>query len=218
MAKEGFFVGITARRTELLEEIHADFPTATIVKKMDINDPENATRQLNELIEEMDGVDIIVISSGIGFINRELNLEEELNTIKTNVAGFTAIATAAFRHFIKQKSGHLVGITSIAGIRGAASAPAYGASKSFQSNYLEALRQKATRLKLPIFISDILPGYVDTVMAQGDGIFWMSSTQVAAKQIYQSIKRKSSKAYVTRRWRIIAWALKSLPNWIYKRL
>jgi len=53
-------------------------------------------------------------------------------------------------------------------------------------------------------------------MAQGDRIFWRASTEKAARQIYRAIERNKPHAYVTRRWRLIAWVLKILPNWLYK--
>jgi NADP-dependent 3-hydroxy acid dehydrogenase YdfG len=55
----------------------------------------------------------------------------------------------------------------VAGLRGSRIAPAYNATKAFQINYLEGFRQKATKLKTPIFVTDIRPGFVDTEMAKG---------------------------------------------------
>ena len=95
------------------------------------------------LIEEMGGVELVVISAGIGFINPELNWPEEKATIDVNVTGFAALANVAFRHFEQMQSGHLVGISSIAALRGSRIAPAYSASKAFVSNYMEGLRFRA---------------------------------------------------------------------------
>ena len=97
-------------------------------------------------------------------------------------------------------------------------APAYNASKAYQIHYLEGLRQKARRLKLPITITDIRPGFVDTDMAKGEGKFWVVPKEKAARQIYSHIKRKSDIAYISKRWRLIALLLKSLPHNIYRRL
>ena len=71
--------------------------------------------------------------------------------------------------------------------------------------------------KKPIYITDIRPGYVDTAMALGDNLFWMSSKEKAAKQIFGYIKRKKDVGYVSKRWQLIAFALKIVPSWIYKR-
>jgi short-subunit dehydrogenase len=74
----------------------------------------------------------------------------------------------------------------------------------------------AIKTKMPIYVTDIQPGFVDTRMAQGDRIFWRASTEKAARQIYRAIERKKPHAYVTRRWRLIAWLLKILSNYFYR--
>ena len=74
----------------------------------------------------------------------------------------------------------------------------------------------AINIKLPIYVTDIQPGFVDTRMAQGDQVFWRASAEKAAQQIHRAIQRKKPHAYVTRRWRLIAWVLKVMPNWLYR--
>jgi short-subunit dehydrogenase len=143
---------------------------------------------------------------------------KEKETIDTNVTGFTAMTMASYYYFLKQKKGHLVGISSVAALAPNSDSPAYSASKAFVSNYLQGLTIHAYKSKLPISITDIRPGFVDTKMAQGEGVFWKASKDVAAFQIYQAIKKKKSIAYVTKRWRLIAWILKCIPRFIYKRI
>ena len=77
--------------------------------------------------------------------------------------------------------------------------------KAYMSNYLEGLRKKAHKENLPIAVTDIKPGFVDTEMARGEGKFWVASPQLAAEQIYSAIVHKKSHAYITRRWRLIGW-------------
>jgi len=55
-------------------------------------------------------------------------------------------------------------------------------------------------------------------MAKGDGLFWVSSPQKAAKQIFRAIRQKKKKAYITKRWATVAWLLKILPAFIYDRI
>ena len=86
------------------------------------------------------------------------------------------------------------------------------------SNYLEGLRIKAFQEKLSITITDIKPGFVDTDMAKGEGKFWVATPQRAAEQIYSAIKKQKQHAYITHRWRLIGWALKLMPNWLYQRV
>ncbi len=217
MAGEGFSVGIAGRRLELLQSLQKEFPDQIHIKRIDVALP-SAIELLKELIAEMGGADIIVISSGTGFINKDLEWAKEKETIDVNVTGFAAMANVSFEYFRGRGGGHIVGISSIAAIRGGSEAPAYNASKAFVSNYLEGLRQKASKMKFALTVTDIQPGFVDTPMAQGEGLFWVAPPQKAAKQIFDAIKKKKSHAYVTKRWRLIAWLLKVLPNRLYSRL
>jgi short-subunit dehydrogenase len=217
-SQAGYVVGLTGRRIELLSDLQQELPTTSFVRQMDVSQPSEAMRLLEELIREMESVDLIVISAGVGFINTELEWDKEKATIDVNVAGFAALANVAVKHFIERSSGHLVGISSIAAVRGSGGAPAYNASKAFASNYLEGLRQKVGKLKLPIVITDVQPGFVDTAMAQGEGLFWVASPEKAARQIFELIKRRRKHGYVTKRWRIIAWLLKILPDYVYNKL
>ena len=216
LASRDYIVGITGRRTELLTELQAELPNKCHMRTMDVADTAKSIDALNSLIAEMGGVDLVVISAGTGHGTPDLQWPNDKATIDTNVLGFTAIAITAFNHFVKQGHGHLVGISSIAGIRGGRYAPAYNASKAFVCNYLESLRHMAIKSKLPIYVTDIQPGYVNTRMAQGDKMFWRASTEKAAKQIYRAIESKKPHAYVTRRWRLAAWVLKIMPNWCYR--
>lgn len=207
-SENGFTVGLTARRIELLSQIAKELHGDSFVKYMDIADTGEAINILEQLIEEMGEIQKIVINAGTGFINPDLDWEKEKNTIDVNVAGFAAMANVAMKHFIKQGFGHLVGISSISAIRGSSHAPAYSASKAFMSHYLEAMRLKVLKMKIPVTITDIQPGFVDTAMAKGDKLFWVAPARTAALQIYKAIEKKKSHAYITKRWRLIAWLLK----------
>ena len=211
-------VGITGRRDELLIELKDKNPDAYLTKVLDVTDTASSIQQLEELTNELGGLDLLVISSGIGELNEALDFEIEKQTIDTNIAGFTSIADWAFSYFEKQQAGHLVVISSIGGIRGSSQAPAYNASKAYQINYTEGLRQKAAKLKMPIFITDIRPGLVDTKMAKGEGLFWVMPLEKAVNQMYIAIIKKKKVVYVTKRWRMIAFVLKILPRGIYDKM
>jgi short-subunit dehydrogenase len=216
LSQNGYVVGVMARRVHLLNELRNEIKDELLVQEIDVADVKPAMETLANFIKEMGNVDLIVISAGTGELNKDLNWQLENQAIRTNVTGFAALANVAIHHFIKKGSGHLVGISSIAAFRGGKVSPAYNASKAFESNYMEGLRQKIGRL--PITVTDIKPGFVKTDMAKGNGIFWAAPPDKAAMQIYRAIKRKKSHAYITRRWRFIAWLLKAIPGPIYERL
>ena len=218
LSQNDYTVCATGRRTELLESLRSELPSSSLVHRMDVSDPSEAIVIFKALVAELGGVDLVVISAGTGFVDPELDWTKDKETIDVNVTGFTAIANAAYHQFREQGVGHLVGISSLAAIRGGADAPAYNASKAFVSSYLQGLRHKIAKSKVPICITDIRPGFVDTAMAQGNGLFWVQSPQKAATQIYKAIQKKEKVAYITKRWRLIAWILKVLPDAIYHRM
>ncbi|MGL5912707.1 MAG: SDR family NAD(P)-dependent oxidoreductase, partial [Bacteroidales bacterium] len=94
----------------------------------------------------------------------------------------------------------------------------YNATKAYQINYIEGLRQKSTKLNCSIYIADIRPGFIDTAMAKGEGLFWVASVDKAVQQIFHAIKRRRNVAYVTRRWGLVAIVLRLLPKSIYNRM
>jgi short-subunit dehydrogenase len=218
LSGNGYAVGVMARRSLLLNELRNEIKGKLLVQEIDAADTETAMGILASFIETMGGIELVVISAGIGDINDDLKWPLERETIRTNVTGFAALANVAIHHFINKGAGHLVCISSIAALRGGRESPAYNASKAFESNYLEGLRQKVRKLGLPITITDIKPGFVKTAMAKGDGIFWAADADTAAMQIYEAIKRRKSSAYITRRWRLVAWLIKLLPGFVYERL
>ena len=166
----------------------------------------------------MNGVDVVIICAGVGDLDPNLDFSIEKKIINVNVTGFCRMATTAMHHFIKQNHGHLAVVSSIAGIRGNDSTPAYNASKAFISNYLQGLRKKIAREKMNIDITDIKPGFVDTVMAKTyRKPFWMISAQQAARYIFNGIQQKNKIVYVSPRWRLVAWALYLAPDWIYNK-
>jgi len=218
LSRNKYEVGLCARRLALLEDLQKTLPSKAYVKQLDISQPELACQALEELINEMHGTDLVILSAGIGYENPELEWDKEQETIQVNVEGFAAIGLKAFNHFSEKNGGHLVGISSIAALRGMGDAPVYSASKAFVSNFLQGLCYRAKKSKKDIHVTNIEPGFVDTAMAKGEGLFWVAPPELAAKQIFNSIQKKKKHAYVTKRWRIMAWIMKILPDWMYCKI
>lgn len=218
LSKEGYRVGLAARRGDLLETVRASLPDAAFSKVIDIAQPEQAMSALRDLATEMGDVELYVICSGVGYINPTLEWSQERATIEVNVLGFAAMVNAAMTALQARGSGHVVGISSVAALRGGRAAPAYNASKAFVSNYLEGIRQRCHRSGLPIAVTDIQPGFVATAMAQSPLLFWVASPEKAAGQIFAAIRARKRHVYVTRRWRLVAWLLRGLPAAWYQRM
>ena len=218
LLKKDYKIGISARREERLNEIKKVNPENVIVKVFDSSKEKNDIL-LDYFINKLDGVDLIIYCSGIGILNKELdyNIEKKVNNL--NVSGFTQVINHAYNYFVKEGSGHIVNISSIASEIGNGIAPSYNASKAYQANYLQGLRFKSIKIKLPIFLTDVRPGFVDTEILMGnkDKLLWVAPLEKACKQIVAGIDRKSKVLYITRRWKIISFLIKTLPESILSK-
>lgn len=219
LLNNGYKVAITGRRLEKLKELKSKYSDQVYIVQNDIQKVDKVEEVFNKIINEFSTIDLIIQSSGVGHINPTLDWDKEEETILTNVLGVTKLYDLSFNLFRNQGFGHLVGITSIASIRGNRGAPAYFSSKAYQKAYLESLYMKTKTIKSnKVFITDVRPGFVDTAMALGDGIFWMVPLDKAVKQIYKAIKNKKRVAYISKRWKLIALVLKMAPARLLKKM
>jgi len=217
-AFQGCVVGITGRREELLSELRAECPEQFFASAFDIGAVSSVENHLDALAEQLGGLDLLFLSSGYGKRNSELVAETEQLTIQTDVSGFTAVVGWAFKYFAQQNYGHIAAVSSIAGLRGNRYAPAYSASKGYNMHYLQSLRQLANHQKYNIYITDIRPGFVDTQMAQGNGVFWSAPVHKVAAQIVRAVNQKKKVVYITKRWRYVALVLRLIPRIIFEKL
>lgn len=219
LARAGWVLGLCGRNREGMEALRTECGPGTLVRVLDLSEPDEAAARFRELVSELGGCDLVVLNSGVSAGNEELDWEKDRWIISVNVTGTVRLAGEAFRHFLSRGRGHLVGISSIAALRGYAHAPSYNASKAFLSNYLQGLRMLARRRSADIAVTDIQPGFVDTPLSRGHPrAFWAVSAEEAARQIHAAIRSRKRHAYVPRRWRPAAWLLKAMPEFIYLRL
>ena len=216
-AQQDCIVGVSGRRQELLDSLQQQFPGKIVTECFDVTGNENK-KHIENLIQKLGGLDLLIYNSGYAQLFSSLRWEIEKQTTLVNVNGFVEIINIALNYFLKQKKGQIAVTSSIASIRGNSLTPAYNASKAYVSSYIEGLSIKMYKQKLPIYLTDIQPGFVDTAMAQGNGTFWVAPVEKAAKQIYKAIKNKKRRVYITKRWWLIAQILKIVPYCIYKHI
>ena len=224
LAADGYIVGMAARRISLLKCIQQEIPTQTYVVQMDAAKPDEAVEKLNALIEEMGGLDLLVIAI-TGFYDSDFassDWKKSLPVLEVDVMGFFALARTGLTFFEKQGHGHLVGFSSIDGLKGVAAVPAYSASKAFCSRYLEAERNKYIQKNIPITVTDIIPGWVDSKgdfdFTQMPNAYWVESLDDASREIFEAIKNKVPTAYITKRWKQVAELLAWIPSDLYNAL
>jgi short-subunit dehydrogenase len=215
--EEGWKVGITARRTHLLQQMVAQFPGQMIMSAFDVRHP-GSDQKIIELIEKLGGLDLLIYNAGYGQPSEVLNPETERDITMTSVNGFVDVVTCAFNFFVQQGYGHIALTSSVAALRGNSFTPAYSASKAFMSNYAEGLLIKAWKMKKRIYITDLRPGFIDTHASKGNRKFWVVKQATAVDAIMRAIRKKKRVVYITGRWWLIAQLVKGLPYRLYRRL
>ena len=213
LIKEGWQVGVAARRVELMEGIGA-----AAVERIDVT-ADDATEALHRLIDKTGGMDLFFYASGIGKQNRELLEDIELATMQTNGVGFVRMIGEAYRFFAQQGRGHIAAITSIAGTKGLGPAPSYSATKAMQNVYLQALEQQAYARGLNIRFTDIRPGFVDTALLSGDFHYPMLlKPDRVAHDIVRSINSQRHIRVIDYRYRLLTALWRRIPRFLWRRI
>lgn len=216
-SEKGYEVGITARRQEELESLQQEMTGKSYLRRMDVAEFAESREILADLVEEMGGLDIIVLNAGIG--DSKPTWEREMQIIAVNAAGFTALANWAVEYFEKHGGGQIAGVSSVASRHGMRIATVYSATKAYISNYMEGLQQRANKKGHNITVTDIRPGFVITRMTEKNkGMFWVATPRKAAEQIYTAIKNKKRVAYITRRWWLVGTLIEWLPSFVKLRM
>jgi short-subunit dehydrogenase len=216
LAALGYQLGLMARREDRLNELSNLLPGDHFVQAIDLTDANSARAQLASLIIQMGDVELIVVNSGVGASEKKLDWTVESEMIDVNVRGFTAMSMDAMNYFVQRGGGHLVGVSSIAAHFSGGLALTYHATKAFVSSYLNGMRSRAARSGLPITITTVEPGFIDTPMLETKPM-WTAPVEKAVAQMVKAIINKKDHVYITKRWAVIAGMFYILPNWLIRK-
>lgn len=236
LSKEGYEVGLVARRKELLVQLQQELQGPSHIQVIDVISA-NAREQLSELIQQMGGLDLMVIAISANFTNLpkyfkyhyhsgqiyrsfKQTWEEKERYLDVDGKGFIAMADVALHYFIQQNHGHLAGISSTSGLRGVAYNPEYSAAKACISYYMEAVRNYMVQNNINVDVTDIVPGYVAVEycpLGSDSSAYWEITVEEAGNAIVDGIKKKNKIVYVPNKVWIIAWLLKNLPDYLYNK-
>ena len=221
-AAEGASLGLAARRGDLLEalasSLRADGGGAVCCYPLDVTDASAVAAAAEDFSARIGVPDIVVASAGVSAGTVSEN-REDLNSFRrimdVNVFGTAATFSPFIREMRQRGSGRLVGIASVAGIRGLPGAEAYSASKAATISYLESLRLELRDSGIKVVT--IAPGYIKTPMTDVNTYrmpFLMPVDQ-AALRFAAVIARGSSYAVVPWPMGLVAKLLRLLPNVLY---
>jgi len=225
LAREGYTVALVARRADRLISI-CDEINSQLGTKRAFPYPHDATNFddvpviFQAILRDLERVEIVVYSSGVMPVMaiNEYNFEKDRAMIEVNVLGAIVWLNHAAILFDRMGGGHIVGISSISGVRGRVVSPVYSMTKAALTTYLESLRNRLTRKG--VHVLTVKPGFVDTDMfrATGRPSGMAISPEQAAGDIWQAICYRKQIIFTPARWRWIMLIIQYIPSFIFRRL
>ena len=220
-AAQGATLGLLARRGETLDQLIATLPNAERHRAyaVDVRDHAAIAAAAQAFMAYAGGIDVVVANAGIS-IGTLSEYPEDLPVFESVIATNVVATAATFTPFIaamkaQQTPARLVGIGSVAGIRGLPGSEAYSASKAAVISYCESLRLELKRYGIRVVT--ICPGYIDTPMTKKNPYampFLMAPEKFAAAAV-GVIAAGRSYAVIPWQMGIVAKILRLLPNAVY---
>jgi short-subunit dehydrogenase len=219
LVARGTRVAICGRRVELLNNMRRELGDAVVTIEADLTHTDRAIQVVSEAKEGLGSLDLVVANAGSRINKPATSIEpwEILTVLQLNLLGACATLTAAIPDMVAQGYGHLVGISSIAGIRGFPMSAAYSASKAALSTFLESIRVDLSRSGIKV--SDIRPGFIDTPLTETNTFkmpFLMSADE-AARLILRAVERERRVYTFPWQMAIAARFLSHVPAVFYDR-
>ncbi len=225
MSNKGYAIGLAARRIEELEKIRDEIKkerssAVVAIRKLDVTDYDDVPIAVNNIAEELSGLDIAFVNAGMGLGEAvgKGQFEKSRCTIETNLIGAIATIDAATNYFLERGRGHIVGVASVAAFRGLPRSASYSASKAGMSVYLEALRAETYGRNIDVTV--LYPGFIDTPLNDmlSSRPFLISVEKGAAIIAGLIEKKVKSSTVPVFPWNIVGRLLKVLPTSIIAKM
>lgn len=170
-----------------------------------------------EFVEKLPDLDQVIVCFGYfgNAENARHDQEEASRILLTNFNGVVSVLDPIADRMEKQGKGKIIGIASVAGLRGRQSNYHYGAAKAGMIAYLSGLRNRLHAKNVKVIT--VLPGFVKTKMI--DGLETPSFLTKTPDQVARRILSTSANnAYVGRKWWWVMRAIRNIPEGIFKRM
>lgn len=220
-ASQGHTLGLLARRAERLQALVQTLPGTHHLYVVDVCDRDALHAAAFDFIKHVKRVDIVIASAGIsaGTLTEQADDFVVFKAIfDTNVLATVSTFEPFVPHMQGMGAGVLVGIASVAGVRGLPGAGAYSASKAAVTTYCESLRLELKPHGVDVVT--IAPGYVKTEMTAKNpySMPWLLEADVFASRAARAIDHRNT--YVVIPWQMgwVGKIMRALPNWLYDRL
>jgi len=220
-ARRGALLGLVGRNAQRLQQLSETLGSQSHVYQADVRDAQGMRAVATDFVARHGGADVVIANAGVsaGTLTEHGEDHEVFREIMDiNVLGMVHTFSPFLPGMRAARSGTLVGIASVAGIRGLPGAGAYSASKSAATTYLESLRVEARGSGVSVLT--IAPGYIDTPMTERNPypMPFMLPADTAARRMIGAIERGRPYTVVPWQMGLVAMALRVLPRWAYDRL
>ena len=222
-AKEGWRLALVARRTAEVQAWAGReglAPERWAVFAADVQHVDSIVGAGQACINTMGLPDVVIASAGISVgvdtaVRADIDVLAEV--LATNVTGLAATFQPFVAAMRERGSGALVGVASVAAIRGLPGHAAYCASKAGVVAYCESLRVECRASGVRVVT--LLPGYIDTPLTARNpySMPFLMSAKAFADQAFTAIARGSSYRVIPWQMAVVAKVLRALPNFIYDR-
>jgi NAD(P)-dependent dehydrogenase (short-subunit alcohol dehydrogenase family) len=220
-ARRGAVLGLCARRLAQTQALLASLGAAGSCYEVDVTDPATLQAAAADFARRFGVPDIVIANAGVGAGTLTENPEDLAvfrTIIDTNVFGMPVTFQPFVGPMRERASGTLVGIASVAAVRGLPGGGAYSASKSAAVTYLESLRVELHGSGVSVVT--ICPGYIRTPMTAANRypMPFLLDADAAAARMARVIDAKRSFAVIPWQMALVAFVLRRLPRWLYDRL
>ena len=220
-AQVGATLGLAARRQRQLLELAAELPGSHACYALDVADAAALQAAAADFIARHGCPDIVIANAGVSvgtLADAAGDLPALRRVFEVNLIGMAQTLQPFAAAMKARGSGRLVGIASVAGIRGLPGAGAYSASKAATIAYLEALRGELRGSGVKVVT--IAPGYIATPMTAGNPypMPFLLPADVAARRFARAIERGSSYTVIPWQMGVVAKLLRLLPNPLFDAL
>lgn len=220
-ARQGATLGLVARRAEALADFarqHPAFPVS--IYPADVRDADALQRAASAFVAEHGWPDVVIANAGIsrGAITGEGDLAAFREIMDINYYGMVATFEPFVAEMKARRRGTLVGVASVAGVRGLPGSGAYSASKSAALKYLEALRVELRPAQVGVVT--IAPGYIRTPMTEHNPYpmpFLMDASRFADRAL-RAIAAQDAFRVIPWQMGVVAKILHVAPRWLYDRV
>ncbi len=218
-AKQGATIGLAARRKEALEKVFAkckELSGKPIIYEVDVNNQLTTKNAIDDFIIKSGGIDVVIANAGIsGKVDLSKGDSSATNRmLSTNILGVANTVIPTLPTMVKQQSGSVVVVSSIAGFRGLPGRSSYSASKVAVRFMMNSWR--SSFVNDGISFTTICPGFIDTDMTNKHKYHlpFLMKVDVFAQKMVQAIEKKKKTYIAPWQWRFVVPLIKVVPEWL----